>query len=128
MPITHAAANADLDARYGSGTPASHWFALLTSLPDLAGAGYAEPTDANYARLEKVNNATNFPAASSGVKQLATVLTFGTAAAAYTVVGIAIFDASTAGNLSHYQQFSANVDVAIGEWINIAAGELQIIR
>jgi hypothetical protein len=128
MPITHYAANIDLDARYGSGSPASVWFALFTSMPGLDATGGAEPTDSGYARVELTNNDTNFPDASLGVKQVATAVTFASAVEGYTLVGIGIYDAATSGNLMHYQQLDANEAIAIGVSPNFPSGQIQIIR
>lgn len=128
MPITHFAANEDLDARYGSGSPASIFFAIFTSMPDLAGAGAAEPTDTAYARIEKTNNATNFPAAALGVKTVDVEVAWAAADDGYTMVGIGLYDASTGGNLMHYQQLAANQEVPVGDFPRFAAGEIQIIR
>lgn len=128
MPITHYAANIDLDARYGSSSPATVYFAIFTSLPDLAGAGSAEPTDTAYARVAVTNNATNFPAAGSGIKTVDIEVAWAAADDGYTMVGIGIYDASTGGNLMHYQQLAANQVVPIGDFPRFAAGEIRLIR
>ena len=128
MPITHYAANIDLDARYGSGSPATIYFALFTSMPGLDGTGGAETTDSGYARVGLTNNTTNFPNAALGVKQVATAVLFAAAVEGYTLVGIGIYDASTAGNLMHFQQLDANEDIAIGVSPNFPSGQIQIIR
>lgn len=128
MPITHYAANIDLDARYGSGTPVTWYFALFVSMPGLDGSGAAEPGDSGYDRVAVTNNATNFPNAALGVKQVATAVTFPAAVEGYTLVGVGIYDAATAGNLTHYQQLSQNEDIAVGVSPNFPSGQIQIIR
>lgn len=128
MPITHYAANADLDNRYGSGTPATIYFALFTSMPGLDGSGYAEVTDSGYSRVSLTNNGTNFPAASLGIKQVATAVTFASAVEGYTLVGIGLFDAATSGNLMHYQQLTNTETISIGTSPNFPSGQIQIKR
>lgn len=126
--VINDTANAYLDSTYGSGTPTSIFFALLTSMPDTTGAGYAEPSDANYARVELTNNSTNFPAASAGIKQLGVAVTFPAADAEHVVVGIATFDASSGGTPIHAQQFASNETIAAGNSANFPSGQLRFTR
>jgi hypothetical protein len=83
MSTSQAQADVDLDGVYGSGTPATVLWALTTTTPSLSANGgrgaIVEPTAAqylSYARVSMTNNATNFPAASLGVKTVATQIQF----------------------------------------------------
>lgn len=85
-------------------TPAAtHYFALFTTNPVSGGAGYVELGDAGYARVGKTNNNTTWKAwgaVSAGAKHIGVSVTFGAATENWTeVVGVGIFDASSAGNL-----------------------------
>jgi len=93
--------NADLDARYGSGTPTSIFFALYTVAPTDAGGG-TEVSYTGYVRPSLTNNATNFPAAVAGVKSNGVAITFAQCGSnAGTIVAMASFDA-IAGNMLHW--------------------------
>lgn len=63
-----------------------------------------EPSGNAYARLSVTNNATNWPAASSGQKQNGAALTFATPTPAGwgDVHALGIYDASTSGNLLYW--------------------------
>jgi hypothetical protein len=79
--------------------PATVYLALFTLAPTDAGGG-TEVTGGSYARVTVTNNATNFPAAVSGAKALATEQTFPTSTANWgTVVAMGIYDDIAAGNL-----------------------------
>lgn len=85
MSTSQTQANIDLDADYGSGTPATVYAALATTTPVLTGAGsVVEPSGTtqyiSYARVAITNNATNWPNASGGAKANGTVITFPTSA------------------------------------------------
>lgn len=88
-------------------SPATVYFALFTVAPSDTGGG-TEVAGGNYARVAVTNNATNFPAASSGTKQNGTAITWPTASASWgVVVAIGVFDASTAGNLLYWTTISS---------------------
>jgi len=53
-----------LDNIYGSGTPATLYAAMMTTIPDGDGTGGVEFAGGTYARVAKTNNSTNFPAAT----------------------------------------------------------------
>jgi hypothetical protein len=99
--------NAQLDARFGSGSPASHYIGLLTALAGASAAGTEVSTAnwTNYARVAVTNNATNFPAASGGTKASGAAIDFGTAiipSGTVTVLGAAVCDASSGGSQTHF--------------------------
>jgi hypothetical protein len=91
--------NTALDNVFGSGTPANIHLALYTADPGPEGANN-EATYTGYARKSVVNNSTNFPAASSGQKNLATQQDFAAAGSAISPVDViawAAFSAATGG-------------------------------
>jgi len=53
-----------LDNRYGSGSPATLYAALIITLPDGDDGSIVEFSGGTYARVAITNNATNFPAAT----------------------------------------------------------------
>lgn len=97
---TTAQANVELNALFGSGSPASFTLKLFTTIPTKAAAG-TSPVSlwTNYADLTITNNATNFPTATTGVKTYSgATLDFGTATvpgAQPTVVGWGLFNNTT---------------------------------
>jgi hypothetical protein len=86
--------------------PATVYVGLFTAAPTDAGGG-TECSAGNYARKDVTNNATNWPAASGGLKQNGAAITFVQANAdwappASPVVAFGIFDAPTGGNLLYW--------------------------
>jgi hypothetical protein len=104
--------------------PATVYAALYTAAPTDAGGG-TEVAGGSYARAAITNNATNFPAASGGVKTNGTNIVFATATAAWgTVVAVGIFDADTAGNLLYWAALDINKPVLEADTVSFPAGEL----
>src|SRR5262245_23710085 len=82
--------------------PTNIHVALFTVAPTDSGGG-TEVTGGSYARVQVTNNNTNFPNASSGLKQNGTAITFAQASADWgIVVAFGLFDASTSGNLLYW--------------------------
>jgi len=82
--------------------PTNIHVALFTVAPTDSGGG-TEVTGGSYARVQVTNNNTNFPNASSGLKQNGTAITFAQASADWgTIVAFGLFDASTSGNLLYW--------------------------
>lgn len=81
-------------------TPAAtHYYALMTAMPTPSGGG-TEVTGGSYARVSFTNNTSNYPAPSGGVVQNGNPINWGTATGNWgTVVGVAVYDASSGGNL-----------------------------
>jgi len=106
--------------------PATLYVALFTATPSDAGGG-TEVSGGSYARVAVTNNATNFPAASAGVKSNGTAITFPMATASWgTVAAFGIFDAVTAGNLLAWGALSASRAVANLDIVYFPAGDLDI--
>ena len=109
---------------------ATHYIGLFTTLPVDAGTGGVEPTGGAYARQSYTNNATNWPAASGTaptLKQNGVAITFPTATANWgTIVGWAVFDAITAGNIVQFGPLDANVTISINDIFNLAVNSIKI--
>lgn len=122
--------NLDLDARYGSGTPATIYVALSTADPTADASGLAEPSGNGYARLAVTNNATNFPAASAGAKSNGAALTFTNPTGAWgTITHVALFDASSGGNMLDYGALASSKVINDSSTpVEFAIGELDITR
>lgn len=92
--LTSYAVGKILDAVFGGaalGAPATWYLKLTSGGVELAGDGYA--------RLAVTNNAANWPATASRLKQLATLAQFVAATGPWSSVdGFAINDAAAAGN------------------------------
>lgn len=118
-----------LDSLLGSGSPATVYVALFTTLPGEDGTGGTEVSGGSYARVAVTNNSTNFPAASTvsttGTKSNGTTITFPTATGSWgTVVGFGLYTASTSGTLIGYGSLSSSVAVASGNQASFAPGAL----
>lgn len=127
---------ADRILNYFKGTtpaapPATFYVALLTTNPTKNdGTGLVECSDAGYARLG-ITASTGWSAISLNADNIhdqisnSSALTFGAAAVSYTVVGVAIYDALTTGNLWAYAAVTSQA-VAIGNQYQIASGSLVL--
>jgi hypothetical protein len=115
-------ANELLDHCFGNAAfsaPATVYVALFTVAPT-AGGGGTEVTGGSYARVSVTNNATNFPAASGQIKRNGTSITFPTPTADWApsgtpVIGAALFDASTSGNMLIYGVFTTSRVIVNGD-------------
>lgn len=120
-------ANEVLDAKYGSGAPATIYVALYTAMPNADGTGGTEVAGGSYARAAVTNDAANFPAAASGAKQNANAIAFATASANWgTVVGCATKTALTGGNTIHFGTLETARTVNNGDTFSFAATQLVI--
>jgi hypothetical protein len=102
--------------------PATVYIALFTTIPTDASTGTTpspgvEVTGGSYARQSVTNNATNWPAASAGSKSNGTAITWGTPPSANwgVVVGFAICDAATNGNILWWGAITPNKTVNNGD-------------
>ena len=106
--------------------PANVHFALLTTAPTDDNTGGVEVSETGYARVQMTNNATNFPAASSGKKFNGTTITFPLAGAEWGVIrAVAVFDAATGGNLLMHALLSQEVIVKSGSTPSWPIGALR---
>ena len=111
-----------LDHFLGTATytkPTTVYVALMTVAAGDAGGG-TEVTGGSYAR-----KVATFDAAASGATQNSSNIDF-TDMPACTVVGIAIYDALTSGNLLVHGTLTANKTLDAGDTLRIATGDLDI--
>lgn len=107
--------------------PGTLHFALFTVAPTDSGGG-TEVSGSGYARAAVTNNATNFPAASAGAKSNGTAISFGTASGGNwgTVVAVAVFDASTAGNMLAWGDLTVNRTINDGDSAQFNANDFDV--
>jgi hypothetical protein len=119
-----------LDHVFGGGDyarPATLYIGLSTTTIADGGTNITEPSGNGYARVAVTNNATNWPAASAGVKSNGTPITFPAATGSWgTITDFFISDADTGGNILAFGALAAAQAVASGETINFAVGALDI--
>jgi hypothetical protein len=108
------------DFVFGSGSPATLYFAAMSVMPTASGGGTEA---AGFSRLAVTNNSTNFPASSGQVKTNATALNFGNnSGSAVTIVGIGIYDANSSGNLRVFFELTTSVTVNNGQPFTMPIG------
>lgn len=101
--------------------PATIYLALFTTDPTDAGSGN-EVSGSGYAR-----QAVTFAAAGSGTTSNSTAETFTASGGAFgTVTHIALFDASSAGNLLWHGALNVSRAIADGESIVFQIGDIDI--
>ncbi len=102
MRISDSDAEAILDDKLGSGTPATVYIGIITAAPGNDGTGYTECSMTGYARVTMTNNTTNFPdcVAGSRTKKTGTSVAFPSLTAGGPVVGqgLGFFTTGTAGS------------------------------
>jgi hypothetical protein len=126
--------NKILDWKFGGVAytpPATYYAAAFTVAPTDAGGGTEVSTSVwtNYARVAVTKNQTNFPASSGGSVANGVAIDFGTAAVTGTppvVVAVALFDASSAGNMTDWADLTTSKTINNGDPVSIAIGALVI--
>lgn len=107
--------------------PASVYIALSTTTPAENGSGFTEPAVGAYARVAVTNNATEWPAASSGSKANANAVQFPTATADWGLIThYGIYDAASSGNLLMVGEMSPAQQVYDGDIPVIRAGDIVV--
>jgi hypothetical protein len=103
--------------------PSSTWFALMVARPTPLGGGTPVPI----ARLSVANTSAQWNAAASGATTNKNDLSFVTGAAADygLIIGIAEYDASTAGNLLTYGDLTTPKTLLTGMSFTVLAGAGQ---
>ena len=102
----------------GYSKPSGLYFALMTTMPNDLNVGGVEVSGGSYARVGVTPLDANFAAPSSGngITSNVGVITFPTPTANWgTVVGVAVFDASSSGNLIGYAAFSGARNINNGD-------------
>lgn len=100
-------------------SPGTVYLGLYTSSPSASGAG-SEVTGGSYTRL-----AVTFSAASNGAVSNAAELDFANMPAT-TVRGLAILDASSAGNMLFYGTLGTAKSTNAGDTFTVKLGDLSI--
>ena len=137
MANSASAVTADISLNYYKGTqpaapPATWYAALLTAVPTTnTGTGLAEVSGSSYAR-QPITASTGWSAISQAADLIHDQITNVNAipfpavtTTGYTVVGIALYDAVSAGNLREYASVTSQA-VAVGNQYVIAAGALSL--
>jgi hypothetical protein len=106
-------------------TPPSTWYmALFTVLPTAAGGG-TEVSVAGYSRIAITNNTTNFPAPTTALVSNGVDIACGTPASSWgIIVGVALFDAASGGNMGRVFACSPSINAPAGVPLIIPAGSL----
>lgn len=101
-------ANLNLDSILGNSTFAANVFVgLLSTLPSAGGAGLVEITAGGFTRISIANNDTNWPDAENGIKRNAIAIEWEEATDDLPLIlGAAVWDASSGGNLLYWGPFS----------------------
>ena len=107
-------------------TPGTSYFAMMTEAPTPLGGG-TEVNTAFQPRLPFLNSSVNWNAASAGLTSNKTEMLFASNALADlgTIVGIAEYDAATAGNLLAYGDLSVPKTILTGMKFSVLAGNGQ---
>lgn len=122
MPIASTLAGQILSKVFGAvnfSPDATYYIGLRAGGTELSGGGYA--------RVAVTNNTTNFPTVTTNQIVNGTAITFPQASANWiTADEVAIYDASSGGNLRGYGVLDASVSVLAGQTRSFAAGDLKI--
>lgn len=120
-----------LDHIFGGGDytrPATLYVSLHTADPGETGA--SEASGSGYARKSVTNDATNFPAASSGAKANGVAVTFAVATGNWSssanMTHFGIWDALSSGNFIGGGSLSVAKPVLNGDTASFAIGDLDI--
>jgi hypothetical protein len=106
--------------------PGAVHLALFTVAPTESGGG-TEVSGGSYGRVAINNNATNWPAATGGLKSNGTAITFPTATGTWgTVTHWALFDAASGGNMLFFGTVSPSKLIESGDQFSVAIGELDL--
>jgi hypothetical protein len=101
-------------------SPTTVYAALFTAVTDGEAGTVTEVSGNNYSRV-----AVTFSAPSNGATSNSSDLTFPTPSANWgTIVGVGIYDASTAGNLLAYDGAITSKTVNSGDTVKILSGQL----
>lgn len=119
-PFSTALKNAMLDGAFGSGTPATIYVGLVETGTEVTGGSYA--------RVAVTNNATNFPAASGGVKTTGADIEFATPSAGWGTPDAARFyDALSGGNLLATGTLTTPLNTIVaGNGVKFVAGSITL--
>lgn len=129
MSLHEYGQNHTLDQILGSGTPTDFYIAALLEEPAIAddGTQLVEPSDANYARVQVSNTATEWPDATNGRKTNGVTITFPQASEDWgRVDAFAICFASTDGNVLGSGLLNKGIHVRNGDTAEFAVDTLVV--
>ena len=130
MSVTFFSSNKNLDFNFGVASytpPATYYFALSTTAPDISGTSFTEPSGGAYARVAFTNNKTNWGTAASGILTNSTAVTFVESTASWgTILAVGMYDALTGGNLWWYDSLSPSRVVASATTVLFAIGSITV--
>jgi len=110
--------------------PATVYIGLWTdALTDAStGSTGTEASGSAYARVSVTNNATNWPASSSGSKASGIAFTFPTASGGNwgTVTHAGILDAATVGNMLYWFDLTTSKTINDGDTAEFAIGAITV--
>jgi hypothetical protein len=122
--------NRVLDKNFGASAysePATYYFGLSTTAPNIDGTGATEPSGGSYARVAFTNNKTNFGVASNAALTNLVAVTFPESSASWgTIVAVGMWDASSAGNLWWYDTLTPSRAVASLTTVLFAIGSVTV--
>jgi len=116
-----------LDTLTGKNPSTTRYVALVTTAATDASTGttLVEPVGQNYSR--KSTAAGDWNSASAGSTSNANAITFATPSGSWgTVVGFAICDAATVGNVLAWGALGTNMGIGANATVSFAAGALTI--
>jgi hypothetical protein len=107
--------------------PANIYVALFTAAPSDSGGG-TEVSGGSYARQAVVTGASSgWAAASGGATENSATITFPTATASWgTITHVALFDASSGGNMLFHGALAVSKAIGSGDIFRINAGDLDL--
>ncbi len=125
--------DAVLDSVWGSSTPTTWYVALMVVAPGTDGTGGTEASWSGYAAVAVTNDATEWPAAASGLKSNANELDYGSAGSGPSdLVGFAFYDHPTlrlpANFFAYVELTGAPVTVVNGAPVKFPAGNIDLTR
>lgn len=125
--MSDAVANAILDGLFGSGSPATYYIGLSTTLPTNTGTNVTEPSGGSYARVAVTNNVGNFPAAVTRAKANGAAFSFPTASGSWgTVQWFILMSASTSGTFFGWGPLAGPATIVSGQAVQFAIGDLDL--
>lgn len=132
MPMILSRRQAVLDQLFGSTAltpPTDYYIGLSTTTPTDTGTNFTEPSGNAYARVQKTNNTTNWPAASAAdptVKSNGNAITFATATGSWgTVTHAGWFTTLATATLVEWAALSSSQAIGTGATASFATGQLQ---
>jgi hypothetical protein len=107
--------------------PANIYVALFTAAPSDSGGG-TEVSGGSYARQAVVTGASSgWAAAAGGATENSATITFPTATASWgTITHVALFDASSGGNMLFHGALAVSKAIGSGDIFRINAGDLDL--